>query len=82
MSSEKRGTKAMDHSHHISDYARRYALSPLKGLQKYFNDDMIPFAGGASVSPVTLTRGISPLCRRPQPRLLPLHLSICRRPPR
>jgi hypothetical protein len=50
MSWEKRGTKALDHSHHISDYARRYIPSPLKGLQKYFDDDLIPFAGGASVS--------------------------------
>ncbi|KAI9464294.1 PLP-dependent transferase [Russula earlei] len=43
MSSEK---KAVDHSHHLSDLARRHALSPLKGLQKYYGKDLIPFAGG------------------------------------
>ncbi|KAI0278621.1 pyridoxal phosphate-dependent transferase [Russula aff. rugulosa BPL654] len=45
MSCEKR-TNAIDHSHHLSDLARRYGVSPLKGLQKYFSDDLIPFAGG------------------------------------
>ncbi|KAI9432476.1 pyridoxal phosphate-dependent transferase [Lactarius indigo] len=45
MSSEKR-TKAVDLSHHVSDFARRYAPSPLKGLQKYFSKDTIPLAGG------------------------------------
>jgi aromatic amino acid aminotransferase I len=52
MSSEKRtSTKALDHSHHISDYARRYALSPLKALQKYFDKDLISFSGGTCVFP-------------------------------
>jgi hypothetical protein len=46
MSSEKRGTKTLDHSHHISDYARRYILSPLKQLQKYSEEDLICFSGG------------------------------------
>jgi hypothetical protein len=50
MSLEKWGTKALDHSHHISDYARRYALSPLKALQKYSEDDLTCFSGGVSVS--------------------------------
>ncbi|KAH9009850.1 pyridoxal phosphate-dependent transferase [Lactarius deliciosus] len=45
MSSEKR-PKAIDLSHHISDFARRYALSPLKGLQKYYGRDLIALAGG------------------------------------
>ncbi|KAH9022373.1 PLP-dependent transferase [Lactarius deliciosus] len=45
MSSEKR-PKAIDLSHHISDFARRYALSPLKGLQKYYGKDTIGLAGG------------------------------------
>ena len=55
MSTEKRGTKALDHSHHISGYARRYVPSPLKQLQKYSEDDLICLSGGASVSPVSLT---------------------------
>ncbi|KAI0299111.1 PLP-dependent transferase [Multifurca ochricompacta] len=37
---------ALDHSHHVSDFARRYAVSPLKGLQKYYGRDLISFAGG------------------------------------
>ncbi|KAH9046759.1 pyridoxal phosphate-dependent transferase [Lactarius hengduanensis] len=45
MSSEKR-PKAVDLSHHVSDFARRYALSPLKGLQKYYGKDTIGLAGG------------------------------------
>ncbi|KAH8989735.1 PLP-dependent transferase [Lactarius akahatsu] len=45
MSSEKR-PKAIDLSHHVSDFARRYALSPLKGLQKYYGKDTIGLAGG------------------------------------
>ncbi|KAI0310919.1 PLP-dependent transferase [Amylostereum chailletii] len=46
MHSEKQHA-ALDHSHHLSDYARRFRLSPLKGLQKYYGrDDMIAFAGG------------------------------------
>ncbi|KAI0265959.1 PLP-dependent transferase [Gloeopeniophorella convolvens] len=36
----------VDLSHHISAYARRYSLSPLKGLQKYRDKDIIQFAGG------------------------------------
>ena len=48
MSCEKR-RNAIDHSHHLSDLARRYGLSPLKGLQKYFNNDLILFAGGAFI---------------------------------
>ena len=44
MSSEKR-TKAVDLYHHISDYARRYAPSPLKGLQKH-HDNKIVLSGG------------------------------------
>jgi hypothetical protein len=53
MSLEKRAN-AIDHSHHLSDLARRYDLSPLKGLQKYYGKDLIPFAGGALIyhSPV------------------------------
>jgi hypothetical protein len=50
MSSEKRPRSvALDHSHHLSVVARRYDLSPLKGLQKYFSKDLIPFAGGPFV---------------------------------
>lgn len=45
MSLEKR-TEAVDLAHHISDYARRYAPSPLKDLQKYYNKNQISFAGG------------------------------------
>lgn len=45
MSSEKR-PKAIDLSHHVSDFARRYAVSPLKGLQKYYGRDLIALAGG------------------------------------
>ncbi|KAH9174517.1 pyridoxal phosphate-dependent transferase [Lactarius sanguifluus] len=45
MSSEKR-PKAVDLSHHLSDFARRYTLSPLKGLQKYYGKDTIALAGG------------------------------------
>jgi aromatic amino acid aminotransferase I len=44
---KKKRANAVDHSHHLSDLARRYGLSPLKGLQKYFGKDVIPFAGGA-----------------------------------
>lgn len=50
MSWEKR-TNAIDHSHHLSDYARRYNPSYLKGLQKYYGKDLIPFAGGALIYP-------------------------------
>ncbi len=45
MSSEKLA-KAVDLSHHVSDYARGYAPSPLKGLQKYYGKDQIALAGG------------------------------------
>ncbi|KAI9453469.1 PLP-dependent transferase [Lactarius psammicola] len=45
MSSEKRA-KAVDLSHHVSDFARRYAPSPLKGLQKYYGKSEIILAGG------------------------------------
>jgi hypothetical protein len=39
---------AVDLTHHISDYAKRFRVSPLKGLQKYFRKDgMIMLAGGA-----------------------------------
>lgn len=50
MSLEKRAN-AIDHSHHLSDYARRYNPSYLKGLQKYYRNDLIPFAGGAPIYP-------------------------------
>ena len=33
--------KAVDLSHHISDYARRYAPSPLKGLQKHHDNKIV-----------------------------------------
>jgi len=46
MSSEKRTHNALDHSHHLSDHARRYAPSPLKSLQKYYGPSTISFAGG------------------------------------
>jgi aromatic amino acid aminotransferase I len=45
MSSEKR-TQAVDLSHHVSDYARRYAPSALKDLQKYYEKAEIVLAGG------------------------------------
>ncbi|KAH9055318.1 PLP-dependent transferase, partial [Lactarius vividus] len=38
--------KAVDLSHHVSDFARRYVLSPLKGLQKYRGKDTIVLSGG------------------------------------
>jgi hypothetical protein len=44
MSSEKR-TEAVDLSHHVSDYARRYAPSPLKGLQKHHGTKIV-LSGG------------------------------------
>ena len=45
MPSEKR-TGAVDLSHHVSDYCRRYAPSPLKDLQKYYDKVEISLAGG------------------------------------
>ncbi|KAI0247958.1 PLP-dependent transferase [Lactifluus subvellereus] len=45
MSSEQRN-KAIDLSHHISDFARRYAPSPLKSLHKYFGKDLILLSSG------------------------------------
>jgi len=67
MASEKRtSANALDHSHHLSDFARRYGLSPLKGLQKYFeNKNLISFSGGPSVFPRLSHANISPPCRHP-----------------
>ncbi|TFY79839.1 hypothetical protein EWM64_g4169 [Hericium alpestre] len=46
MSLEKR-PKSIDLAHHLSEVARKRNVSPLKGLQKYFNnDDLISLAGG------------------------------------
>lgn len=45
MAYEKR-QKAVDLQHHISDFARRRAPSPLKGLQKYFKPGSYMLAGG------------------------------------
>jgi aromatic amino acid aminotransferase I / 2-aminoadipate transaminase len=42
--------KAIDLSHHISHFARRYEISPLKGIQKRFGKDLIPLAGGVFIS--------------------------------
>jgi hypothetical protein len=50
MSSEKR-TKAVDLSHHVSDYARRYAPSPLKGLQKHHGTKIVLSGGELSDLP-------------------------------
>jgi hypothetical protein len=50
MSSEKR-TKAVDLSHHVSDYARRYAPSPLKGLQKHHGTKIVLSGGELSNLP-------------------------------
>ncbi|KAH9012428.1 PLP-dependent transferase [Lactarius pseudohatsudake] len=50
MSSEKR-PKAIDLSHHVSDFARRYALSPLKDLEKYYGGDLIALLAGGLPSP-------------------------------
>ncbi|KAI0041417.1 PLP-dependent transferase [Auriscalpium vulgare] len=56
MASEKQA-KAIDVSHHLSDYANNFQVSPLKGLQKYMErSDMLPLAGGTS-----LTRLPSPM---------------------
>lgn len=71
MSGEKH-MNALDHSHHLSDLARRYGLSPLKGLQKYFDKDLIPFAGGALIIPLSsaiVTR--HPLTGLPSPEYFP-----------
>ncbi|KAI0065787.1 PLP-dependent transferase [Artomyces pyxidatus] len=47
MSTMEKQSKAIDLSHHLSDYVKSIELSPLKGLQKYFGRaDMISFAGG------------------------------------
>ena len=73
MSWEKRAN-AIDHSHHLSDYARRYALSPLKGLQKYYGKDLIPFGGGAFIyqMPACFSfYSISPLVGLPSPEYFP-----------
>ena len=76
MSCEKR-TNAIDHSHHLSDLARRYGVSPLKGLQKYFSDDLIPFAGGAHIicSRVLLSYDVS-LQACPVPSISPSPRSL------
>lgn len=42
---EKR-PKAIDLQHHLSDFARLRAVSPLKGLQKYFQPGSYILAGG------------------------------------
>lgn len=82
MPCEKR-TNAIDHSHHLSDLARRYGLSPLKGLQKYYNDGLIPFAGGALIIRhcVQLSHDTTPPRRPAQSRVFPLHLCLCRHSP-
>lgn len=79
MSWEKRAN-AIDHSHHLSDYACRYALSPLKGLQKYYGKDLIPFAGGAlSIKCLRALLSLTP-CRPAQSGVLPLPLHLGRHP--
>ena len=59
MSSEKR-THAVDLSHHVSDYGRRYAPSPLKDLQKYYDKAQIVLAGGESSLVNSPTTNIPP----------------------
>ena len=67
MSSEKR-TQAVDLSHHVSDYARRYAPSPLKDLQRYYGEAEIALAGGGLS--LHLSTNIA----------LTYHLQVCRAP--
>ncbi|KAI0041420.1 PLP-dependent transferase [Auriscalpium vulgare] len=47
MASEKR-SKAIDLSHHLSDYVNSFSVSPLKGLQKKYGGrkDMVSLGGG------------------------------------
>ena len=65
---EKQQPPAPDHSHHLSQYARKFRVSPLKGLQKYFGrEGQIAFAGGTSTDALfllPLTR-FARYCTRP-----------------
>ena len=80
MSSEKR-TKAVDLSHHISDYARRYVPSPLKGLQKHFREDLITFAGGELSFLLPSRKHDHRSYRSSKPRLLSLRFYFRQHPP-
>jgi len=47
MSIEKHGTKSIDLSHHLSELSKARAVSPLKGLMKYFaQPGILSLAGG------------------------------------
>ncbi len=70
MPSEK-CTKAVDLSHHLSDHVRRYAPSPLKDLQKYFDKDIITFAGGKWSFCFTEVRIVILLAGMPSPEYFP-----------
>jgi len=55
MSIEKHGTKSIDLSHHLSELSKARAVSPLKGLMKYFaQPGILSLAGGLHISSFNL----------------------------